>query len=248
MQTLDFWNKLNLHRTKVVVLILFFSVSTIQTLAQGRKAGVTLHRLESDQKTLKYGFLLGVHNNSYGIKYSDRFDTAEYDQISSITSVRSTGFDLGFMFNLRLADQLSIRVVPVKIGLYQNTVEYQNIDGSVNEQLIESTRIEPGVFLKYRSIRRNNTRMYFIAGLSGSIRSGKDDLVTNDDRLEISKTNFKFEVGIGMDNYFEFFKFSPEFRYSRGLTNVMNRQDNIFHNGLSRITTHNFTLYLHFSD
>lgn len=248
MQTFDFWNKLNLHRTKVIALILFFSVSTMHVFAQGRKAGVTLHRVESDQKTLKYGFLLGIHNNSYGIKYSDRFDTAEYDQISSITSARNAGFDLGFMVNFRLADQLSIRLVPVKIGLYQSIVEYQNIDGTVNEQLIESTRIEPGVFMKYRSIRRSNTRMYVIAGLSASVRSGKEDLVTNDDRLEISKANFKFEVGIGMDNYFEFFKFSPEFRYSRGLINVMNRQDNIFHNGLSRITTHNFTLYLHFSD
>jgi len=248
MQTFDFWNKLNLHRAKVIALVLLLSLPMAGMQAQSRKAGVTLHRLASDQKVFKYGFLLGIHNNSYGIKYSPRFDTPEYDQISSITATQNTGFDLGFMVNLRLADQLSIRIVPVKIGLYQSKVEYQHIDGSVEEQLIESTRIEPGVFLKYRSIRRNNTRMYLIAGISGSIRSGKEDLVTDDDRLEIRKVNMKFEVGIGLDNYFEFFKFSPEFRYARGLTNVMNSQDNFFHNALGRISTHNFTLYLHFSD
>lgn len=246
MQTFDVWNKLNLHRTKIIVLFLLFSL--VQTHAQTRKAGVTMHRVKSDQKTIKYGFMLGVHNNYNGIKYSDRFDTPEYDQIGSIISTKNVGFDLGFMVNLRLADQFSVRIVPVKIGLYQNTVEYRFIDGTVNEQLIESTRIEPGVFLKYRSIRRNNSRMYLIAGISGSIRSGKEDMITNDDRLEFRKINAKIEFGIGLERYFEFFKFAPELRYARGLLNVLNPQDNIFHNGLDRINTHNFTLYLHFSD
>ncbi len=246
MQTFDIWHCLDLHRAKIVAILLFFSI--LQVSAQTRKAGVTLHRVQSDQKTIKYGFMLGVHNNSYGIKYSDRFDTPEFDQISSITSETSVGFDLGFMVNLRIADQFSIRLVPVKIGLYQNTVNYQNIDGTTNVQLVESTRIEPGIFMKYRSIRRNNSRMYLIGGISGSIRSGKEDLVTNQDRLEIRRANVKLEVGFGLERYFEFFKFSPEIRYARGLLNVMNNQDNIFHNGLGRLTTHNFTLYLHFSD
>lgn len=246
MQTFDIWHRLDLHRAKIVALLLFFIV--VQAGAQTRKAGVTLHRVKTDQKTIKYGFMLGVHSNSYGIKYSDRFDTAEYDQISSITSETSVGFDLGFMVNLRLADQFSVRLVPVKIGLYQNTVNYQYIDGTVDAQLVESTRIEPGIFFKYRSIRRNNSRMYLIAGVSGSIRSGKADEITTLDRLEIRKANVKIEVGFGLERYFEFFKFSPEIRYARGLLNVMNNQDNIFHNGLTRINTHNFTLYLHFSD
>lgn len=246
MQTFDIWHRLDLYRAKIVAFLLFLSV--FQLSAQTPKAGVTLHRMDSDQKKFKYGFLLGVHNDRYGIRYSDRFNTQEYDQISSITSETSLGFDLGFMVNLRIADQFSIRLVPVKIGLYQNIVNYQHLDGNVDAQLIESTRIEPGVFVKYRSIRRNNSRMYLIAGISGSLRSGNDDIVTNQDRLEIRRANVKLEVGFGLERYFEFFKFSPEIRYARGLVNVMNDQNNFFHNALSRLTTHNFTLYLHFSD
>ncbi len=246
MQTFDIWHSFDLHRGKIIALLLFFSI--LQVNAQTPKAGVTMHRVESDKKTFKYGFMLGAHSNSYGIKYSDRFDTPEYDQISSVTSETNAGFDLGFMVNLRLADQLSIRVVPVKIGLYQSTVNYQYTDGTVDAQLVESTRIEPGVFVKYRSIRRNNSRMYLIAGVSGSIRSGKEDVVTSLDKLEIRKANIKVEVGFGLERYFAFFKFSPELRYARGLMNVLNPQDNIFHNGLTRINTHNFTLYFHFSD
>ena len=239
--------KFYLHRRKITVLFfLLFSFASME--AQLRKSGVTLHRLNSDQKMFKYGFMIGLHRNFYGIKYADRFGTAEFDQLAAILPGRNFGFDLGFMVNLRLADQLSIRLEPVKIGLYQHTVEYMFINGNTNRQLIESTRIEPGVFLKYRSIRRSNFRMYLTGGISGSIRSGKEDLITAKDRLEIRSMDFRVEAGVGLDYYFEFFTFSPELRYAMGILNVMNTQDNLFHNGLKRINTHNFTLYFYFSD
>ena len=90
--------------------------------------------------------------------------------------------------------------------------------------------------------------MYLVFGGSASMRAGKDDLVTSDDRLEIRRLNAQLEFGIGLEKYFEFFKFAPEIRYARGMMNVMNNTSNIYHDGLSRLTTHTFTLYLHFSD
>jgi len=248
MQTAYFWNKLHLHRTKIIVLTLLFI--SINLVGQTRKAGVTMHRVDSDKKALKYGFMLGVHQNWYGVKYSDQFMEPEYDDVSSISGISRVGFDLGFMVNFRLDDQFWLRVVPVKVGLYQNFVRYfdNNSGTSFPDQITESTRIEPGVFLKYRSIRRNNTRMYIVGGISGSFRSGKEDLATVIDRLEIRKANVKIEVGLGLEQYFEFFKFAPEIRYARGITNVINPTDNFWHNGLDRLVTHNFTLYLHFSD
>lgn len=246
MHTTNLWHKLYLHRTKVIVL--FALLFSLQATAQRRKPGVTMHRVESDKKTIKYGFFLGGHQSYYGLQYADAFGSPAYDDVSSITPNPRLGFNLGFMINLRLADQFSVRFVPVKIGLYQHEVQYNFTDGTVDSQLIESTRLEPGIFLKYRSIRRTNSRMYIIAGFSASIRSGKDDLDTTLDRLEVGKNNFKFEVGIGLERYFEFFKFAPEFRYSRGLGNVITDANNFYHNGIDRLITHNFSLYFHFSD
>jgi len=246
MHTLNLRHKLNLHRTKIIVLLLF--LCTLQLNAQRRKPGVTLHRVESDQKSIKYGFFLGGHQNYYGLRYADAFADPEYDNVSSITPQKSLGFNLGFMLNFRLADQFSIRVVPVKIGLYQHKVDYNFTDGTVDTQLIESTRLEPGVFVKYRSIRRFNSRMYLVAGVSGSIRAGKEDQATSIDRLEIGKTNMQFEFGIGLERYFEFFKFAPEIRYARSFGNVMTDANNFYHNGINRLVTHTFSLYLHFSD
>lgn len=246
MHTANLWHKLYLHRTKIIAFLLV--LCSFQLEAQRRKAGLTVYRTESDQKKIKYGFFLGGHQSYYGLKYSDAFETAEYANVSSITPNPSLGFNLGFMVNFRLADQFSLRLVPVKIGLYQHKVDYNFTDETVDTQLIESTRLEPGIFLKYRSIRRYNSRMYVILGVSGSIRAGKEDLVTGVERLEIGKNNFKIEVGIGLEKYFEFFKFAPEFRYARGLTNVIIDADNFYHNGITRLVTHNFSLYFHFSD
>lgn len=246
MYTSNLWHKLYLHRTKIIVLLLV--CCSFQVEAQRRKAGLTLHRVESDLKKIKYGFFLGAHQNYYGLKYSDAFETPAYDAISSITPLKSLGFNLGFMVDFRLADQFSLRLVPVKIGLYQHKVDYNHTDGTIDQQLIESTRLEPGIFLKYRSIRRYNSRMYIIAGISGSVRSGKEDLATSVDRLEIGRSNVKIEIGIGLERYFEFFKLAPEIRYARGISNVMNDADNFYHNGINRLVTHSFSLYFHFSD
>lgn len=246
MHTTDVWHQLNLHRAKVIFLSFF--LCGMHLFGQAPKQGITLHRIQSDQKKVQYGFFLGAHQNYYGLKYSDAFDTSQYDDISSITSQKSLGFNLGFMVDFRLDDQFTLRTVPVKIGLYQNTVDYNHTDGDVDNQLIEATRIEPGIYLKYRSIRRNNTRMYMVLGGSVSMRAGKEDLVTNTDRLEIRRFDAKVEFGIGLERYFEFFKFAPEIRYARGLVDVMNNSTNIYHDGLIRLSTHSFTLYLHFSD
>ncbi|MFT6055016.1 MAG: hypothetical protein ACJAS3_002415 [Roseivirga sp.] len=244
MQTTHFWDKLHLYRRKVIFLLAFF----VSTIAFGQKPPVTLHRLGSDDNFVKYGFFLGYHQNHYGIQYSDAFATTDYEDLSSIIPSKNSGFNLGFMVNFRLDDQITLRFVPVKIGLYQQLVSYNMTDGTVDEQLIESTRIEPGIYIKYRSIRRDNLRMYIIAGASASLRSGKAEEFTSSDRLEIKRGDIKLEIGVGLENYFEFFKFAPEIRYARGLTNVINPNNNFYSNGINRISTHNFTLYFHFTD
>lgn len=244
MQTAHIWHKLYLHRAKIIVLTGLF----LGNIAFAQKAPVTQHRLASDKKFIKYGFFLGSHQNSFGIKYSDAFESSpDLTDLLAINSRQKAGFNLGFMVNFRLADQFSLRIVPVKIGLYQHEVDYLMASGTTDTQLIETTRIEPGGYFKYRSIRRGNTRMYLIAGMTGSLRTGKAK-ETDTGGLVIRKLDIRAEVGIGLEKYFKFFKFSPELRYSRGLINVLQTGVAFYSQGIERMVTHNFTLYFHFSD
>lgn len=244
MQTAHIWHKLYIYRAKVIILAGLF----LGNMALAQKAPVTQYRLEGDKKTLKYGFFLGSHQNSLGIRYSDAFETSpDLEDLLAINSQQKAGFNLGFMVDFRLADQFSLRIVPVKIALYQHEVDYRFADGTIDKQLVESTRLEPGGFLKYRSIRRGNTRMYVIGGLSGSLRTGKAK-ETDTGGLVIRKLDIRAEIGLGLEKYFKFFKFSPELRYSRSLLNVMGDGETFYSLGIDRLVTHNFTIYLHFSD
>lgn len=218
-------------------------------LCMAQKAPVTMYRIEQDQKFLKYGFFLGFHQNSYGVKHSDVFETPALDELLAINPQQNVGFNLGFMVNFQLVDQFSLRIVPVKIALYQNEVDYYLSDGTIDTQLIESTRIEPGAYVKYRSIRRGNTRMYLVAGVSGSLRSGKPK-ETDTGGLLIRKLDLRAEIGVGLEKYFKFFKWSPEIRYSRGFINVAREQNpqTIYTLGIDRLVTHTFSFYFHFSD
>lgn len=249
MYTTHFWYQFYLHGRKIGALVFVTMLCCAQPLkGQMTKQGVTMHRLESDKKKFQYGFFLGTHSNALGLKYAPAFDTPAYDEVKTILSPSMTGFNLGFMVNVRLDDQFTMRLVPVKVALYQQALDYEFTDGTTDKQLIESTRIEPGLFFKYRSIRRNNTRMYLVAGISGSLRSGKEEMVSSTDRLEIRRFNLKAEIGLGLEKYFKFFKLSPEIRYARGLTDVLLPSNNFYHNGIGRLVTHNFSLYFHFSD
>ncbi|GAB5522406.1 MAG: porin family protein [Roseivirga sp.] len=244
MQTAHIWHKLYLHRAKVIILTGLF----LGNLALAQKAPVTQYRLAGDKAFIKYGFFLGSHQNSFGIRYSSAFESSPVlEDLLAINSKQKAGFNLGFMADFRLADQFALRIVPVKIGLYQHEVDYVMADGTVDTQLIETTRLEPGAFFKYRSIRRGNTRMYLIAGMSGSLRTGKAR-ETDTGGLVIRKLDVRAEIGLGLEKYFKFFKFSPELRYSRGLINVLQDGVAFYSLGIDRVVTHNFTLYFHFSD
>jgi len=245
MQTPDFWHKLHIHRAKIIALFLL----CFAQVAMSQKAPVTKYRVDQDNKPLKYGFFLGFHQNSYGVKHSEVFETVALDDLLAINPQQNAGFNLGFMLDFRINDQFSWRVIPVKIALYQNAVDYHFANGTVDTQLIETTRIEPGIFMKYRSIRRANSRMYIIGGISASMRSGKPK-ETDTGGLLIKKLDVRAEIGIGLEKYFKFFKWSPEIRYARGIINVAEQQtpESVYTLGIDRLITHTFTLYLHFSD
>ena len=62
-------------------------------------------------------------------------------------------------------------------------------------------------------------------------------------RIDTQTSDFTLDYGVGYERFFEFFKFSPELRFSHGLKNVFQGSSNT---GINRLTTHTVTLYLNF--
>lgn len=242
MQTINLWRKLNLHWRKITItslLVLLGSAAFSQRATQ--------HNPSYDDRFLSYGFLIGIHTSAYQLKYNDQFIQSGLDSLYAIKPRWSAGFTLGFIVNMNVADFLDIRLLP-QVSFYEHLLDYQRLDDPDISELVETTVVEFPLMFKYKSERRGNTRMYFIGGVKPGIEaSGKNDIdEVSDENIDIKAFNLSADVGFGIDIYYPLFKFSPEIRFSKGITNMLGSEDNVFGAGIDRLNTNTITLYLLF--
>ena len=158
----------------------------------------------------------------------------------------SPGFSLGFLVNYRVSEFVDLRLMP-KAGFYTHKLRYNYTDETFNLQYIETAHVEFPILIKYKSMRRGNVRMYMIGGVTPGFEiSGKNDIQTTSDSLDIRKNNIQLEGGIGFDFYFPLFKFSQEIRFARGISNMLGSDPSIYRDPLKRLNTNTIAVYFVF--
>ena len=55
-----------------------------------------------------------------------------------------------------------------------------------------------------------------------------------------------YEIGVGIDFYLEYFKFSPEFKATFGLLDMLVKEETIYSSSIKKMLTHGFTITLTF--
>ncbi len=244
MQFTFIWNQHNLHRYKIVAVVLLMFCA-LQSEAQ-KTRWVEKNNPNYDNRKLTYGFLIGIHSSIFQIKYSDKFVTRDLDTVSAVLPSWSQGFSLGFIVNYRLTDFLDLRLTP-EVAFYENKIRYQFTNDPPIDETVESTVVEFPILLKYKSERRGNIRMYMVGGVKPGIEaSGKKNVDQTKPTLEIKQTHLNLEAGFGFDLYYPLFKFSPEIRFSRGIVDMLGNRTNDFGQPLQRVNTNTITLYLLF--
>ena len=240
MQASNIWHKFNLRRAKIALILCFSPF-----LAMSQQKGEVHNPNYDNQRLVTYGFSIGFHNSNFVLNYSDDF-VNKLDSVHSILPKTSIGFSLGFIINARVAEYLDVRVTP-KVGFYEYELEYNYLNAPPRTEVEESTVVELPILAKYKSVRRKNTRMYIVGGITpGFEASGTNDLEENADLLQINRFNLYGEFGFGLDLYYPLFKFSPELRVSKGLINVLSDEKNDLSEGIDRLSTNVIALYLHF--
>lgn len=242
MQVTYIWDKFNLHRHKIVGILVLLCCAFTSDAQQ--KRWVQRNNPNYDDKKLTYGFLIGLHTSIYQINYSDAFVSPALDTVHSVNPEWSSGFSLGFIVNYRLADLFDLRLTPT-VAFYEQKVRYQFTNETFQNATVESTMVEFPLLLKYKSERRGNIRMYMIGGAKPAIEAtAKKDQTKAE--LEITGTNLSLEAGFGFDLYYPLFKFSPEIRFSRGIVDVLGNRTNEFGQPLQRVNTNTITVYFLF--
>nr|WP_229254393.1 outer membrane beta-barrel protein [Dyadobacter sp. NIV53] len=196
-----------------------------------------------DDKPIHYGILFAVPFTRFTLKHNNDFVTK--DSAYLIQSPIKAAFRMGFTINAYLNDRFDIRTTP-SVSLYERQVKFSYPDGTEKIEKRESTWIELPLLLKYKSQRRGNSRMYMIAGATVGIETNVKRSNGGGGTLATKSTDFTVDYGVGFEQFFEFFKFAPELRFSHGLTNVFRPVKGSVGSGLDKMTTHTVTLYLNF--
>ncbi|MHA6249412.1 type IX secretion/gliding motility protein PorT/SprT [Pontibacter sp. CAU 1760] len=252
------WNKLYLHRQKVIIAAFAACAMLSGGAASAQKKVKDMNKPGYDERPVHYGFYLAAPFTKYSLTHSQTYaDQFEFDPQGnnsvSVNTKTNVGFYTGLVLNVRLVDYLDARFVP-GVGFYSREIEFDNVvpeDGGerqLDEQTINSTMIELPFLLKYKAKRRSNYRPYLVAGIKPGIDLGKGK---NDEdgaaELQVEKFDLAVEYGIGLDIFYPYFKFAPELRFSHGLLDMNKPVPNSDYSGyIKRLSNHNVSLIFFF--
>ena len=166
-----------------------------------------------DDPKIHYGFYLGINQNDFKVNYRPS------NFPNTIVEIKPTlGFNVGLIADFRVHKNVNLRFEP---GLISNSKTiYFNNSPTLNTERdsireIGSTYMHLPLVFKLSSDRWNNVRPYVLAGVSydhnfSSNQENSDDNFSGEFRMKTS--NFMYELGVGVDIYLSFFKFSPSIR------------------------------------
>jgi hypothetical protein len=245
---------------KRLSLLLSFSFISICSFAQSGEAGNWGGGV--DEQIFSPGFTFQYISSEYKIykkiDWQAAYPNADVmgdflkDSLRSISSKPSPGFGIGFVAGFRLGNNTDLRITPTLVFL-DRMIDYEYKTPAQNyQQKVASTTVEFPVGIKLKSNRRLNFRSYILAGgkYSMDIVSKKK---TNDAQLALTekfvknqKNILSYEVAIGFDFYFEFFKLSPELKLSNSINSVLKREDHPYSRPLDKLFIRNFQFSLYF--
>jgi hypothetical protein len=213
----------------------------------------------ADQKDISFGFGFQFVNSDFKIYKTADWRTPYFDagsnknvtdSLSSISSFGTQGFGVGFVARYRITDNLEIRTTP-GLSFTDRTLVYKYINSNVpvNKQ-VSASLVEFPLSLKIKSDRLVDFRAYLLGGVKYSYGISKapaqDPNLSPLDKLVVTQRGYaSYEVGIGMDIYFEYFKFSPEFKISNTIGNVLVPNNDPYSKPLDKLLLHSlvFTIY-----
>ncbi len=198
---------------KRILLILTLLIASQSISAQLFSREKIKNKENFDKKLLTWGFFLGLNSYDYQFNY-------ERDQPDILVET-NVGFSVGLISNLRITDHFDLRFEP---GLFitQRNLQYDPSYFSGQEfsdadllREVKSTYVHFPLLLKMSTKRLNNFKPFILAGLSTSINLSSNEENPDDNsagEFRSTKNVLFYELGIGIDFYNQWFKFTPSIR------------------------------------
>lgn len=246
-------NLLSLHWRKVISLgsglFLFFSVNA-------QKYGKNTNFLEYKNKDYYFGITLGFNTSKHFTLQSDEF--IRNDSIQVIQGAQGLGFDVNGIVNFKIGDNFDIRSLPgfsfaTRVlefdPLGDNTSSNGDPISNLRKESLESILVKFPFHVRYKSAPFKDKRAFVVTGLNYSFDVASNSKVREElarNLIQVSPHDFQFEVGVGMQFFFPYFIFSPEFKFSQGLNNTLIYNQNLLESRvIEKLMSRTFTISFH---
>jgi len=211
-----------MKRFFIIALFLFISNASFAQLFSGESV---VNQPNIDNARWSWGYFLGF--NSYDFD----FDYINYDP-DPVTGQdfrvgTRTGFNVGLVGNLKLTENLDLRLEP---GVNFNTRDFQALkadEGTYRE--ISATYVHIPLLLKFNANRLNNFRPFVTGGLSTSINLSSNENNPDDNsagQFRMKTNTYYYEIGFGIDLYLYYFKLTPSIRGVFAINDELVRDEN----------------------
>ena len=236
---------LNLDKLKYFVVILTLFVGSVH--AFGQRKGVN-NLTFFDDRPLHFGFYLGLNTMDYRItNYNNVYDNPVFNNKPSEFKVNADeyygnkesfaaevytilpGFTVGGVVNYRLTRDFDLRFTPgMSLGsrsfkyfieLKKKLVDQSSGMDEKTYLTTPSAYVDLPIGIRYKGFRHYNTRPYVYLG--AAYRQDLENKRITESVVHLKKNGGYAEIGLGIDSYLEYFRFTAEFRFSYGLNSLI---------------------------
>ncbi len=253
MQTFNTRHLLHLHwlqalKIKWPLALCLLTFALCPFLLRGQSVGRGNYNfLDFQNRNYYFGITLGYNKSDYRVFRGKNFILN--DSIAGIESIKGPGFNLQIISNLRIGENFDIRFLP-GFSFAERDLQYdptrKNKANYLNK--IESVFVELPFHVRYKSAPYHDKRLFVMAGIKYSYDiQSKSRGRQLSQYARISPTDYQAEFGVGIQMFFPYFIFSPEFKVSHGLGNMLiyNREIRDA-TAIEKLMSRTFTISLHF--
>lgn len=166
-----------------------------------------------DKLKYSWGYFLGFNDYDFNFDYNlNRED---------IQVQKTLGFNVGLIGNLRINDHLDLRLEPGLIITRRNLMYdesyFQGMDFNNSDLIreVRSTYIHFPLLVKFSTKRFNNIKPFIVGGFSAALNLSSNEENPEDNTVGQFRTKrgmLFYELGVGIDLYLFWFKFTPSIR------------------------------------
>lgn len=233
----------------ILILVLTFAVASGAVAQKKRPWCKPFY----DAEPYHFGFAFSLGKSGFCVSYS-----GEFNNLDTVYSVEYSGgalFGASMVFNLKLTDNFDLRTLP-GLSFSQRTLSYLLEDDEISldkalrkhDMKIESTLLQFPTCIKYRATRESNYRPYIYMGINPAIDLASRKKIKPEEapKIRLKKFDIYAEVGIGLDNYLKYFKYSTELKFSIGLLDMVKDDGTEYTRAFDRLGSKMVTLVLCF--